>query len=322
MSDAGTAAGRTIGPGAGRLRQAWHGSSRERRLAALSALGLLLTLFLPWFQETVIVRNGANVLQAATVSLTGWGAFSFAEVVIVLIVVGVLVLLFERAEGRSFHLPGGDGGVILTAGCVTSLLLAWRIVGNQGTDGHGGYATSSGIEWGIFLALAVSLLLAYSGSRIRAAREPEPPPRNGGDEMPFWGPSPAPPAPAPATPAAARPTAVAASAASAAPRRTRPPRPVAAPGSAAPTPAAADTTRVSEPRTPPQAAEIPGRAPAVQDGPPTRVSQRKQPARPFGEPPLPDDPPTMRLDGNRRPARADPDEQLTMPLDGHGDGKG
>jgi hypothetical protein len=287
MSDAGTAAGRTTGSGAGRLRYAWGGSSRDRRTAALASVGLLLTLFLPWFQETVIVRNGANVLQAATVSLTGWGAFSLAEVVMVLIVVGVLALLFERAEGRSFHLPGGDGGVILTAGCVTSLLLAWRIVGNQGTSGHGGYATSSGIEWGIFIALALSLLLAYSGSRIRAAREPEPPPRHHGDEMPFWGPSPT--TPGPASPRAA--------------------------GTSA-TPAG-----LSQQRPTPEAGRVPERAPVPQEGPPTRVSRRERQAKPFGAPPVPDDPPTMRLDGARQPPEADPDEQLTMPLDGHGDGR-
>ena len=42
-------------------------------------------------------------------------------------------------------------------------------------------AYTSGIEWGIFVALAVAAVLAYAGSQIRLAHEPEPPlPGEGG----------------------------------------------------------------------------------------------------------------------------------------------
>ena len=37
-----------------------------------------------------------------------------------LVAVGVLVLLFVRAEGSAFHVPGGDGGVITAAGIWTA----------------------------------------------------------------------------------------------------------------------------------------------------------------------------------------------------------
>jgi len=46
---------------------------------------------------------------------------------------------------------------------------------------HGQIGTTYGIEWGIFVALAAAALLAYSGSRIRAAREAEPPLPGEGD---------------------------------------------------------------------------------------------------------------------------------------------
>ena len=165
---------RRAGIGAGRLGRAWRGLPAERRLAAAAALALFLTLFLPWYQETVIA-SGKTVLQSASATLTGWGAFSFVEAAVLLVAVGVLVLLFERAEGRAFHVPGGDGGVITAAGLWTVALIVWRMFDKQGTTGHGQYATTSGIEWGIFVALGVAGMLAYAGQRIRAAHEPEPP---------------------------------------------------------------------------------------------------------------------------------------------------
>jgi hypothetical protein len=161
--------------GAGRLVRAWRNLPHERRLAAYAAIGLVLALFLPWYQETVIASSKATHLQSLTASITGWGAFSFVEAAVLLVAVGVLTLLFQRAEGRAFHLPGGDGWVIMFAGLWTCLLIVWRIFDKQGTSVHGPGATTSGVEWGIFVALAVAAFLTYAGSRIRAAHRPEPP---------------------------------------------------------------------------------------------------------------------------------------------------
>ncbi|MGZ4174269.1 MAG: hypothetical protein ACXVQR_07305 [Solirubrobacteraceae bacterium] len=175
MSQAPAAAGaaRWAGSLAGRVARAWRVLPPERRLAAGAALGLFVTLFLPWYQETAVV-NGAK-LQAESVSLTGWGAFSFVEAAVLLVAISVIVLLIQRAEGRAFHLPGGDGVVITAAGLWTCVLIVWRIFDKQGTSAKGQIAQSSGIEWGIFVALAVAAVLAYAGSRIRAAHVPEPP---------------------------------------------------------------------------------------------------------------------------------------------------
>ena len=151
------------------IARAWQALPPERRLAAGAALALFVTLFLPWYQETVIptalrLRRRPALPSA---SLTGWAAFSFVEAAVLLVAAGVLVLLFIRAEGRAFHVPGGDGGVITAAGFWTSLLIVWRMFDKEGTTGHGQYVTTSGIEWGIFIALGVAVLLAYAGTRIR-----------------------------------------------------------------------------------------------------------------------------------------------------------
>jgi hypothetical protein len=97
------------------------------------------------------------------------------EAAVLLVSASVLLLLFVRAEGQAFHVPGGDGGVITAAGLWTCVLIIWRIFDKQGTSRHGQIAYTSGIEWGIFVALAVAALLAYAGSLIRLAHEPEPP---------------------------------------------------------------------------------------------------------------------------------------------------
>lgn len=158
------------GAGAGRLARAWRALPPERRLAAFAAIGLFLTLFLPWYQETVLV-NG----RVTSGSFTGWGAFSFVEAGVLIVGIGVLTLLFQRAEGRAFHLPGGDGSVIMAAGAWAGVLVTWRIFDKESVNTRGALATVAGVDWGIFAALAIAALLVYAGSRIRAAHRPEPP---------------------------------------------------------------------------------------------------------------------------------------------------
>jgi hypothetical protein len=160
--------------GAIRLVRVYRALSSERRLAAYAAIGLFLVLFLPWYQETVVAV--ATKPQTASTSVTGWGAFSFVEAAVLLVAAGVLCLLFQRAEGRAFHLPGGDGWVIMGAGFWSSILIFWRIFDKQSVNVHGPGTSVSGIEWGIFVALAVAVLLTYTGVSIRRTHAPEPVP--------------------------------------------------------------------------------------------------------------------------------------------------
>ena len=159
---------------AGRIYRVWRVLPSERRLAAVAALSLFVVLFLPWYQETVVVP-GAGRAAAASASVTGWGHFSFVEAAVLLVAIGVLVLLFQRAEGRAFHVPGGDGSVIVAGGAWTCALIVWQIFDKPSATVHGAGADISGIEWGIFVALAASVFLAYAGTSIRRAHTPEPP---------------------------------------------------------------------------------------------------------------------------------------------------
>lgn len=316
MSEGRTAAGAAhrVGAGTTRLVRAWRVLPHESRLAAFASAGLFVTLFLPWYQLHFFAVVAGRP-QPASDTQTGWAAFSFVEAAVLLVAVGVLVLLFQRAEGRAFHLPGGDGGVITVAGVWTCLLIVWRIFDKQGASSQGTFVTSYGIEWGIFIALASAGFLAYSGSRIRAAHRPEPPlPGESGapegsnaaadvTERPR---RPAPPRPGPSAP----------------PSRRRAPRPVPA-------------DRPAESNRP-----VASDRPVAADGPveasepaPDRPRRRASAAELF-ERVVPDDPPTMRL-SRTKPSHADPtppgtdvpsararpdrpippDEQLTMPLE-------
>jgi hypothetical protein len=185
MSEGPSAAGaaRRVGSGASRAVRAWRISPHEARLAACASAALFVALFLPWFQVTLIARAKSAALQSASATITGWGAFSLVEAAVLTIAAGVVTLLFQRAEGRGLHLPGGDGGVITAAGLLACLLIVWRMFDKQGATTHGPSATTSGIEWGIFIALGAAAFLAYSGSRIRVAHRPEPALR-GGDVPP------------------------------------------------------------------------------------------------------------------------------------------
>jgi hypothetical protein len=66
--------------------------------------------------------SGALLLMVTTV-----GPFSFVEGAVLLVALGLLVLLKARADGRSFHLPFGDGIVIAFAGLWGGCLIATRV---------------------------------------------------------------------------------------------------------------------------------------------------------------------------------------------------
>src|SRR6202035_2714396 len=126
--------------------------------AAAAALGLWLTLCLPWYQETGF-DSGNKALRTSSASLTGWHAFSWVEAAVLLVAISVLMLLFLRAEGRAFHLPGGDGFIVMAAGGWTCILVIWRVLDKQGTTVNSQFGTTFGVKWGIFTALAVAALL-------------------------------------------------------------------------------------------------------------------------------------------------------------------
>jgi hypothetical protein len=153
-----------------RPARAWRAMEPERRLAAISSLALLVTMFFPWYGLQSLNRK-TGVIHSHSIS--AFGDVSFVEAAIFLVAAAVVAMLFARAEGRQFHLPGGDGTIVMLAGAWTGLLIFYRVF-----DRPTGYVYPVGIEWGFFLAFVAAGGLAYAGWRMRAAERPEPPLRN------------------------------------------------------------------------------------------------------------------------------------------------
>lgn len=165
-----------------RLINAWRALGREERTAALVSLGLFVSMLLPWYSKTntIVVHGAASSTEQ---SLSAFQAFSFVEAAVLLVSAGVLAMLFARAEGRAFQLPGGDGAIVTIAGAWAAILIFYRLLDKPGLQGNAKISSTVGVQWGIFIALLVALGLAYTGRRIRASERGAPPlsrpPRDG-----------------------------------------------------------------------------------------------------------------------------------------------
>jgi hypothetical protein len=139
----------------------------EMQQAAGAAGALVLTMFLPWYEKSYFNETGAQ-----SANLSAFGVFSFVEASILLVAAGVLYLIWARSQQKGFHLPGGDGVVIMAAGGWTLLLLVWRLFDKPDVSDR---AATVGIQWGMFAAMLAAGLLTAAGARVRAAHRPEPP---------------------------------------------------------------------------------------------------------------------------------------------------
>jgi hypothetical protein len=158
--------------------------TRPGRLASLAASWLRLNL------EQRVAAVAAGLLIVSTL-----GPFSFVELAEILAAGAVLALLKQRADGRAFHLPFGDGTAIAAAGIWCGVLIGTRIF-----DRPPGMTA---------LALVCAVLLTLAGLRERAKRAPddlpgivagEPPPR-AAPAAPVAAPAPAKRRPKPKPPA-------------------------------------------------------------------------------------------------------------------------
>jgi hypothetical protein len=134
------------------LRAAIAVLDSEQRMAGAAAIGIALSLFAPWWE-----RPGKGDITNAGVS-----HFYFIELTLLLVCASVLLLLYRRAEARSFHLPLADGTLAALAGIWCSALIVFRMF-DPPVAVVGGVETGYELHWGIFLALGFAILMAYAG---------------------------------------------------------------------------------------------------------------------------------------------------------------
>ena len=118
--------------GARRALAIWRRVSFEQKVAAVGALLLIVSTF---------------------------GPFSFVEAAEILVALGVLALVGARGEGRVFHLPVGDGTVVMAAGIWSALLIVVRLFDRPLGQN--------------LLALACAAILGVAGAAERAQRPPD-----------------------------------------------------------------------------------------------------------------------------------------------------
>ena len=93
-----------------RLVDAWRALKSEQRLAGVAAFALLVTMFFPWYGLQSLNRKTGAIYSH---NINAFGDVSFVEAAIFLVAAGVMTMLFARAEGRHFRLPGGDGTITI-----------------------------------------------------------------------------------------------------------------------------------------------------------------------------------------------------------------
>ena len=111
-----------------------------------------------WNFEQRMAAVGAGLLVVST-----FGPFSFVEAAQILVAGGVIWLLRSRAQRKEFHLPFGDGTVVMAAGVWAGLLIAVRLFDRPLGQN--------------LLALACAGILAVAGILERAKRPPDDLPR-------------------------------------------------------------------------------------------------------------------------------------------------
>src|ERR1700728_638163 len=102
----------------------------RRLFAAAAAAGLLVSLFAPWYRETVVAR-GVSGLRTLTMTRSGWQAFSATELLI-LVVAGLSLLIVigmprddpgSRAPGR----PRLSGVGVAALGAIAFVVVLVRL---------------------------------------------------------------------------------------------------------------------------------------------------------------------------------------------------
>src|SRR3954466_1728403 len=139
------------------------------RLVGIAAAALAFTMVLPWYEKSFFDVQERHFV---TDNLSALQVFTFIEAAVLRVAAAVLFLVYARAQQKGFHLPGGDGLVIMVAGGWAELLLIWRLFDKPDVADPG---ATVGIQWGMFAAMVAAGVLIAAGARVRAAHRPEPP---------------------------------------------------------------------------------------------------------------------------------------------------
>lgn len=133
-----------------------------RKLAAVAAIVLIVSLFLPWYELSVVPAGAKSFV---TTSLSAFGSFTWIEAALLLVDGSVLALLWLRSTGRRVELPARDGTMIALAGGWIVVLLIIRLFDKPAVTGGTG---TVGLQWGLLVAVAAGGALLAAGLATRS----------------------------------------------------------------------------------------------------------------------------------------------------------
>ena len=141
----------------------------RRVVAAAAAAGLLVSLFAPWYRETIVAR-GVTGLRTLTLTRSGWQAFSATELVILVVAALTLVVVIgmpsATPEDGAPDQRRLAGVIVAVLGAIALVVVLARLTTAPGTTKHALSETMVAIRWGIFLALACGAALTAAGLRL------------------------------------------------------------------------------------------------------------------------------------------------------------
>jgi hypothetical protein len=179
--------------------------TQGEKIAGVAAIVLFISMFFAWFgfdSPAGDLRQFGVDVGDVSFSFNAWESFSFIDLILLLTVLVTLAMVFVKLSDTVVDFPLNT--VVAALGGLATLLVLYRII-----DPPGG----SDREWGVFLGLILSALVAYGGYRAMqeegssfgdaadrfssgrgagpGAGSPPPPPPTAGGQPPAGGPPPA-----------------------------------------------------------------------------------------------------------------------------------
>ena len=150
------------GPGGTRIRPRRRGQRAPARLASARTIRRFIAWTKRFSRECIrawkyldgdqrVAAVGALLLVIST-----FGSFTFVEAAVALVGLAILLLLKKRADGRMFHLPFGDGLIIMVGGAWSAVLIIIRLFDRPLGQN--------------LLALVCCAIIIVAGLRIRVRR--------------------------------------------------------------------------------------------------------------------------------------------------------
>jgi hypothetical protein len=134
----------------GAHRRGWE------RLAVAGGAITIASLLLPWYR----------IPEATRFEKSGIGSFDFGEAALLLTVGAALALVIGAWRGHRPPLPMHEGTLVAVAGLWSALLITFLMI-DRPQETIFEFPTDYGLRYGIFVALAGALTLAFAGLRVR-----------------------------------------------------------------------------------------------------------------------------------------------------------